>query len=286
MKLINFYKSDRLNALLKQMGAELKKMESDNSWEAIDDSKLAELLKTGEVEIDVDEIETVDGVFQYKGQKVIVYIRDQYSKYHAKGYKFHLSKCSTISKAFQYKRNSRYVISLRTDGQFKINLIDDNVIVEKDLIERLQVCKNCLDHINYKAYRGNIYETKINIYNNFELLEYFNSFESSQLDANQYRNAYNAPLNVYNQSFNETSRLIKHKNDYVCSECNIDLSKQEHNKFAHTHHVNGDKSNDSESNLEVLCIACHADKPGHERLRYSPDFLEFKKLKSNYAFNI
>lgn len=33
------------------MGAELKRIETQNNWEDIDDSKLAELLKTGEVEI-------------------------------------------------------------------------------------------------------------------------------------------------------------------------------------------------------------------------------------------
>ena len=96
MKLINFYNSKQLNSLLEQMGAELKRIETPSSWEGIDDSKLAELLKTGEVEIELDEIKTKDGVFEYKGRKVIVYIRDQYSKYYSRGYKFHFTICCIL----------------------------------------------------------------------------------------------------------------------------------------------------------------------------------------------
>lgn len=284
MKLINFYNSKQLNSLLEQMGAELKRIETPNSWEGIDDSKLAELLKTGEVEIELDEIKTKDGVFEYKGRKVIVYIRDQYSKYYSRGYKFHLTKCNTISKAFQNRRNSRYVVSLRTDGQFKINLLEDNVIVKKDLIEPMNVCKNCLEQINYKKYKAHPYRIKTNIYENFDLAEYFNQFKQSNLNTGLFRNANNAPLNVYNKNFDLKSKTIREKKNYKCEDCGIDLSKQEHRKFAHVHHRDGDKSNDNPTNLEVLCIECHSNQPGHERLKYNPDFRDFTIRKKNLEF--
>ncbi|MDZ7848659.1 MAG: hypothetical protein U5L96_19040 [Owenweeksia sp.] len=284
MKLINFYSSKQLNSLLEQMGAELKKMETPNSWEGIDDTKLAELLKTGEVEIELDEIKTRDGVFEYKGRKVIVYIRDQYSKYYSRGYKFHLTKCNTISKAFQNRRNSRYVVSLRTDGQFKINLLEDNIIVRKDLVEPLNVCKNCLEQINYKRYKVHPYRIKQDIYQGFELTEYFNQFKHSSLNTGLFRNANNAPLNVYNKNFDLKSRTVRAKRNYECQECGIDMSKQEHRKFAHVHHRDGDKSNDNPQNLEVLCIGCHSNQHGHERLRYSPDYRDFTMRKQNREF--
>jgi len=194
MKLIDFYQFEKLNSLLKEMGADLKRIETPNLWEGIDDSKLAELLKTGEVEIDLNEIKTRDGVFEYKGRKVIVYIRDQYSKYHSRGYKFHLRKCNTISIAFQNRRNSRYVVSLRTDGQFKINLLDNNVIVKKDLIEPLKVCKNCLKQINYQNYTAHPNRIKQEIYEGFQLEEYFAMFRDTELNTGLFRNANNAPF--------------------------------------------------------------------------------------------
>lgn len=284
MKLINFYNSKQLNSLLEQMGAELKRIETPNSWEGIDDSKLAELLKTGEVEIELDEIKTKDGVFEYKGRKVIVYIRDQYSKYYSRGYRFHLTKCGTISKAFQNRRNSRYVVSLRTDGKFKINLLDDNIVVRKDLIEPLKVCKNCLEQINYKEYKDHPYRKKQTIFEDFDLAEYFNQFKQSNLNTGHFRNANNAPLNVYNKNFDLKSKTLREQKSYICEECGIDLSKQEHRKFTHVHHRDVDKSNDNLSNLEVLCIECHSNQPGHERLKSNPDYRDFTVRKKNFEF--
>lgn len=284
MKLINFYNSKQLNSLLEQMGAELKKIERPNSWEGIDDSKLTELLKTGEVEISIEDIKTKDGVFEYKGRKVIVYIRDQYAKYHSRGYKFHLTRCVSIKKAFQYRRNSRYVVSLRTDGQFKINLLEDNIVIKKDLIEPMKVCKNCLDQLDYKKYKARPTKIKNRIYNEFNLEEYFTMFKTTNLRPSNFRNANNAPLNIYNKNFNLKSKTIREKRNYKCQGCGVDLSKQEHRKFAHVHHRDGDKSNDNPTNLEVLCIECHSNQPGHERLKYNPDYRDFAVRKKNFEF--
>jgi hypothetical protein len=275
MKLIDFYQFEKLNSLLKEMGADLKRIETPNLWEGIDDSKLAELLKTGEVEIDLNEIKIRDGVFEYKGRKVIVYIRDQYSKYHSRGYKFHLRKCNTISIAFQNRRNSRYVVSLRTDGQFKINLLDNNVIVKKDLIEPLKVCKNCLKQINYQNYTAHPNRIKQEIYEGFQLEEYFAMFRDTELNTGLFRNANNAPLNVYNKNFNLKSKTIRKQRNYECNDCGINMSKQEHRKFAHVHHRDGDKSNDNSNNLEVLCIECHSNQAGHGQLKTNPDYQNF-----------
>jgi len=284
MKLINFYNSEKLNSLLEEMGAKLKMIKAPKEWQGIDDSKLAELLKTGEVEIDIDEIKTRDGVFDYKGRKVIVYIRDQYAKYYSKGYKFHLTKCSSISTAFQNKRNSRYVVSLRTDGQFKINLLEDNIIIKKDLIESMNVCKNCLKKINYKKYSAYPFQIQKEIYNNFSLTDFFNQYKKTGLETKFFRNANNAPLNIYNKDFNLKSKKLRENKNYKCNDCGLNMSKQEHNRFAHVHHKDGDKSNDIPQNLEVLCIECHSNQAGHEILKYSPDFNDFIIRKNKQEF--
>ncbi|WP_392347589.1 HNH endonuclease signature motif containing protein [uncultured Polaribacter sp.] len=285
MKLINFYSSKRLNSLLEEMGAELKKIKSTNAWDNITDSKLAELLKKGEVEVSVDEILTKDGVFEYKGRKVIVYIRDQYAKYHTRGYKFHLTKCTAINNAFQNKRNSRYVVSLRTDGNFKINLLDDDQIVQKDLIEPMKVCKYCLGQLDYKKYKSMFNKEKNKICNEFNLEEFFSMYNHiTNLNPNGYRSSTNAPLNIYNKGFKNISKSIRENKDFKCNDCGVDMSKKEHRKFSHVHHKDADKSNDNPANLEVLCIECHSNQPGHNRLKYSNDFRSFISKKSKGEF--
>ena len=284
MKLIDFYQYEKLISLLKEMGADLKQIETPNIWEGIDDSKLAELLKTGEVEISIDEIKTKDGVFDYKGRKVIVYIRDQYAKYHSRGYKFHLTKCAAINNAFQNRRNSRYVVSLRTDGQFKINLLEDSVVIKKDLIEPMKVCRYCLGQLDYMQYKVHTTKIKTRICNDFDLEEYFSMFNTTTLSPGGFRNANNAPLNVYSKNFHLKSKTIREKRNYECNDCGINMSKQEHRKFAHVHHRDGDKSNDNPNNLEVLCIECHSNQASHGRLKSNPDYRDFEMRKMNLEF--
>ena len=284
MKLINFYEYERLSSLLKEMGAVLNQMKPKNSWEGIDDSKLVELLNTGEVEIPIEEIKTKGGIFEYKGRKVIVYIRDQYEKYHSRGYKFHLTRCNAIDNAFKNRRNSRYVISLRTDGQFKINLLNDNIVVKKDLVEPMKVCKYCLYKLDYKKYTAHPKKIKNTIYNDFNLEEYFSIYQYTKLNNKNFRNSTSAPLNIYNKDFKLKSKSIREDKNYTCQKCLVNLSKKENRRFLHTHHKDGDKSNDNLTNLQVLCIECHSNQPGHERLKYGLDYRNFMTKKENFEF--
>lgn len=284
MKLINFYEVKQMNDLLVKMGASLKKMNSSNQWDSLDESKLDELLRTGEVEIEIDEIETVDGVFEFKGQKVVVYIRDQYAQYYGNGYKYHLTTCNTISKAFHQKRNSRYVISLRTDGMFKINLMQEDVIVKENITSPLNVCKNCLESINFEGYSISSKILKNKIYQDFNLSKYFDLFRVNSLNKSLFDDEEKAPINTYNQDFSIKSRELKEKEGYRCKECGINMSRVENRKFSHVHHVDANKSNDHQSNLKVLCIECHSNKPGHERMKYTTDYTEFQRRKNNGEF--
>ncbi len=190
MKLIDFDKQPELSALLNLMGAKLVRLQTGSSWESINDDKLSEILATGEVEVSIEELEgidLVDGVFEYEGQRVIVYIRDQINKYYSSGYKFHFTKCSTISEAFTYKRDSRYVLSMRTDGQFIINLVDNGEIVKKGLVEPLNVCRNCLRADDYQGYSTATRERKDQIYDRFDLNEFFKKNKKGDLNRRDFR---------------------------------------------------------------------------------------------------
>jgi hypothetical protein len=277
MELINFHQSKTMSNLLKKMGAELKTMATNVAWENIDDEKLKELLQTGETHIDISEIDVDNKVLKYKGKKIIIYIRDQYQKFYHKGYKYHLSNCKTITNAIIQKRKSRYVISLRTDGIFKINLMQDEIIVERDLNEPLTVCKNCLTNLNYKGFNNISYAEKNIIYEKFNLKEYFKEFEKVEQGLFDFQQEINTPINTYNPDFTKRSLEFRESKGFICQECNIDLSKN--HKYLHVHHIDGNKSNDNYYNLKAFCIECHSKQPQHGRLRHHPDYQGFLKLK-------
>lgn len=282
MKLINFLENVGLNALRDEMGAQLKQKKLEQGWENLDDAKLSELLRTGEVEIEIDDINLKDGAFDYKGQKVIVYIRDQFIQYHeGRGYKYHLTRCKTINDAVLKKRKSRYVISLRTDGYFRINLIDrDSQSIVRELVEEMRVCKNCLNDFDYKGYTRHPPRIKLDIYDKFTLEEYFDSFKLGRLQKKHFRTSRSAPVNLYNENFSSVSKALRSEVNYDCEECSINLSKPGHQRFLHVHHIDGDKSNDNRTNLKALCIECHSNMPAHGSIRNTRDFKEFKSLRN------
>ncbi|MHA6281122.1 hypothetical protein ACXYMT_13155 [Salinimicrobium sp. CAU 1759] len=277
MKLINFLEFPRLNKVREEMGAPIIPYSGPKTWIDLDDNRLKELLEIGEVQLDPEDIEIKDGTFEYKGKKVIVYIRDQYAKYYERGYRFHLTNCSSISQSFQNKRNSRYVVSLRTDGQFNINLIDDGEIIKEGLLEPLKVCKNCLKKINYQGYSRHPRRIQSEIFGNFDLGQYFELVKTTSLNPGFFKNDKTAPLNIYNPNFRNRSKKIREKKNYTCEECDTDLSQ--YPNLCHTHHIDGNKSNDNPYNLKVLCVGCHSLQPKHERLKFSPEFKEYSRLK-------
>ena len=47
------------------------------------------------------------------------------------------------------------------------------------------------------------------------------------------------------------------------------------------HHRDGNRANSSPGNLEVLCLGCHKEEFGHERLKFTPGYDSFFALATN-----
>lgn len=149
MRLPDFSDHVGLDQLRQQMRAELTPWRSGGDWEPIDiDGMLVTIgLVTTGIDIRLDEIEYAsDGTLEYEGQKVVVYIRDQHIRY---PYKFHVADCWALSEAkSQGRYDSRYVVTTRRDGRFTVNFLGGERGVER----RLDVCRCCLDRLNYRGY--------------------------------------------------------------------------------------------------------------------------------------
>lgn len=172
MNLIDFTNHPALNALRDKMNALLVVNWETSSWTGVDAEGLLRRLNSLEgIEVDINEIiPSKNGTFEYKGQKVLVYIRDQYFNFRHRGggYKFHIANCDTMKKAFQTGRQDRYVVSTRTDGRFLVN-----VRKHSSKIEELRVCKNCLLKLHYKGYN---HPKGRSIYEKFSLSEFFQQY--------------------------------------------------------------------------------------------------------------
>ena len=69
----------------------------------------------------------------------------------------------------------------------------------------------------------------------------------------------------YTRDWPKVAQREKEKAEWICMDCRRDFS---HNrKDLHVHHKTGVKSDNVSANLEVVCSACHAKKPGHGHMQ-------------------
>ena len=210
---------------------------------------------TVDVRADDSDLEISSYGITYRGNRVILYIRDQ-PQYGDKTseYKFHLIDCATLKSMRKQNRYGKYVVSHETTGKFKVNRIINNRPTESE--EELHVCKNCLRRLNRQGYNFT--------YENFSIEEFFrvmNEDNSGNFSYLPNESNVTARLNVYPGNWNEISRRLKEKYNYTCQEC----GKQ--SPSVQVHHKNELKWDCREANLEVLCYDCHQAKHNHRILK-------------------
>jgi len=64
----------------------------------------------------------------------------------------------------------------------------------------------------------------------------------------------------YDKNWQKISREYRKIKDYTCESCGIKPTQGFDRRFWHTHHKDGDKTNNKPSNLECLCVLCHSYK--------------------------
>lgn len=282
MKLINFESWAVFNNLRDNMGAELVDAHDGGfEWEKLDLK-----LRTEGLDVSVDEIDIndLDGTFSYKGRKVVIHIRDfkLNPKYDQANFpKFHVSNCKTIQNMKKNGRfEARYVVSTRNDGFYLLNIFD---IITSDLLEKmvereLDVCKHCLDHVNFNGYNDNRAIRK-DIFNNFHIDDYFKQYGSTTVSTPPHTDK-SAPLNCYTDEWDKISNDYRSGLNWRCEECRLDLSSNK--GLLHVHHIDGVKGNNKISNFKALCFACHAEQPGrgHESLKRNNSYTICLKLRN------
>ena len=262
MRLIDFLNFDPLNELRKQMGIDgFIEWNPLVDWKGINSEEWANLHWQG-VDVPLEEIKPQpDGTLEYRGRKVVVYIRDQIF-YHTQSseYKFHLAWCDTLSGMKRKGRyNSRYVVSRRIDGKFIVNRMLGSQMIERNQELEMKVCRYCLKRINYMKYL----EDREKVYREFSVKDYFAKYDSyiSNLPLHTENTA---PLNTYPMNFHLLSQKLKESKGWICEECRRNFAEKK--ELLHTHHVDGDKSNNSFDNLRVLCKYCHSRQPSHQHM--------------------
>lgn len=223
---MNLYKFSALNDFLGVENVEL-----DNNIALVEKPiDITERIMKGEIAFQGNyaEIE-IDGL-KVRGY---VYLSDYYIDDYAELPKFHTSECHTIKNFIKEgKFEERYMFS----SVKNVNVKDiPSGKVHKNL--NLNICGNCKNHLT-------------DFRNTEEFYEYIKTTfpkRETTLDIFGY------PLN-----WEKTAKKYKKSKDYNCEQCGIDLDSNTGKRFLEVHHIDGNKTNNHDSNLKALCISCHS----------------------------
>tara|TARA_Y100001954_G_scaffold122095_1_gene131218 strand:+ start:248 stop:1168 length:921 start_codon:yes stop_codon:yes gene_type:complete len=236
-------------------------------------------LEEGEIDVEREQIISHGPFLLYEGKILaILYIYDYRAtqldlldeSVNKRAPKFHFSWCTTLAKMDARGKFQRYIFSRKKINRFKVQATE----TEPEMIEKLgehhemedvtlYACKNCLNETGYKSYSNDLSQAeKTKHVKDFNIKEFLDENEAtvltSQFYAKQQKLKYSdetiQPM-VYSDDFPEVSRKLRQENNWKCSKCDVDMKNWK--KGLHVHHKNGVKSDNSKSNLEVLCALCH-----------------------------
>ncbi|TYC63823.1 HNH endonuclease [Marinobacter sp. BW6] len=220
----------------------------------------------GGAEIELKDVETTGGLLSSNGAQIVLYIPDQGQNIDSvlenghEGKKVHVADCQTLEQMRQRNRFQRYRAVVNTSGDFEVFGYSKNTFSSREGSARLRVCINCLKHLNYRGYVSTPARQR-EILSQFDLKNFFAHYSSL---FRYLPKSFIEDKGGYAENWKEVSARYRESKEYICESCGVDLKQAK--ALLHTHHIDGNKRNNNEANLQALCADCHRKQPLHDHM--------------------
>lgn len=252
---------DQLWILAREMGA----TERDFDLEVAIVEPLPSIVTSGGgIDVTIDEVDTDHGLLSSNGAQVVLYIPDQGRNIEAvlsdgaQGRRVHVADCITLEEMRQKNRFQRYRAVVNVTGDFEVFGRSQWQQENMEGFARLQVCINCLKHLNYRGYLTEP-GRQMEIRKGFALKDFF--AEHSTL-FRYLPTSFVERKGGYAENWPALSEAYRASKGFTCEQCGLDLSSSKY--LLHAHHVDGNKRNNQVTNLKALCADCHRKQPLHD----------------------
>ena len=217
------------------------------------------------IEVGLPELKKLsepDGFF-YDGHAVIVYQKTRFQKDYT--YHYHICWCDTLEEVAENGKLDKYVVSTDITDELEMRNSETGEIETS----KLEVCLGCLKKLNWRniAYQPS-YQRK-DMRKKFDLQKFMDEKNAQSLKRDkrlslldrhivEFKSFPFSNLNTYSSNWSSIARMVKNHCHWICAECGKDCTNTPEELTVH--HIDENKANESLSNLQPLCKACHAKK--------------------------
>lgn len=178
--------------------------------------------------------------------------------------RYHIRNCSTIQDFINSGTFNREYRMANTDEVKVINWDNYN---REELVDKLPLCKYCMNIVLNETRRGDLmdfnhYQGRID---NVDSSVYADMLRE---DAAGEKEVW-VDVNGYTDDWPAISYAYRERHNFTCERCGVKMETPMDYRFMQTHHRNGVKTNNSDSNLECLCIECHSQVDAAHRENFS-----------------
>lgn len=170
--------------------------------------------------------------------------------------RFHICKCNVIEEFIETGGFRQHYVRANSDP---VPVRNRDNGYEEVMVKDLPICRACLEKL-----RENCQD---------ELAEDFDGINSSLFvkmlkEANgeeEIKEAQEVDIFGYTRDWDRISKAYREKKNYTCEKCGLQIDNLYDRQYIHCHHKDFNKLNNKESNLQCLCMRCHANIDDNHR---------------------